>query len=462
MSSLPTVLARCAGFLLLTLSACREESSVEPAGSGSMVVVVQTSGPGMDPDGYTLVLDDTASHSLPVAGSTTLTDLSVGEHALELTGLSTNCSPVAALPPSVTIAVDADATVHIDVTCTKLLPYDLAYQYAGDIYLLPATGGPPLQLTRDSISYRPTWSPDGRRLAFEKLTGSFPQGRAHDLYVMNVDGTDILQLTSGTDLGDTQPEWSPDGSLILFSRRMVLEGGTDLYTIRPDGSDLRNLTTGAGYEDDHGAWSPDGRQIAFVSDRRGTVSVWGGVINELHVMNVDGSRVRPLGGDGMEWRGNHLGPEWSPDGSRIVFWTVTGFGIRLFEEAWSYQINADGTNLIELGAYHYGGPRWSPDGSQILMTESRSHPTHETARLVVRGVSSGDVRPLHPVDSQFHTESEGVWSPDGELIAFCDGRYSNTQYEPLYGMFVIAPDGTGLAEVLPYCARQLAWRPSVP
>ena len=456
MSGMPGILPCRTAVLLLALTACGDESPVEPAGRGSMVVVVQTSGPVVDPDGYTLVLDDTASHSLPVAGTTKIMDLSAGEHALELTGLSTNCSP-AALPTSVTVSADADATVNIDVACTKLLPYDLAYQYAGDIYLLPATGEPPIQFTSDSANSAPTWSPDGRRLAFQKRTWSGDQGTAHDLYVMDADGTGIVQLTSGMDLNDTQPQWSPDGSLILFCRENFTEGGTDLYTIRPDASDLKNLTPGEGLDDD-GDWSPDGRQIAFVSHRSVTISVWGYRIRGLHIMNADGSNVRHLG-EGMEWRGDHRQPDWSPDGSRIVFYTFTGFGMRRFEEWWSYQINADGTDLIELGA-NYAAPRWSPDGSLILMTQIEfSHSIDDfTSRLVVREVSSGDVRPLNP-DPQ-STQNLGVWTPDGELALFC--ATGDTQSEPTHSLFVTAPDGTGLVEVLPYCPNQLTWRPSVP
>lgn len=455
MSGKPRILSCRAGLLLLALTACGDESTVEPTGRGSMVVVVQTSGPDQDPDGYSLVLDDTTNLALPVAGTTTFTDLSIGEHALELTGLSTNCSPAGAPPTSVTIAAETDATVDIDVTCTKLLPYDLAYHHGGDLYLHPATGEQPIQLTRDSASYAPTWSPDGRRLAFTKLTGTFDQGRAHDLYVMDADGAGIVQLTSGTDIDDSQPEWSPDGSLILFTRRRLLEGGTDLYTIRPDGSDLKNLTPDAG-ADDHGDWSPDSRQIAFVSDRRGTEVWYGGVIEVLHVMNADGSSVR-LVGDGMEWRGTHLGPDWSPDGTRIVFWTFTGFAMRLFEERISYQINADGTDLIELGG-SYTAPQWSPDGSRILMTQIEQNPNYDFSRLVVQEVLSGEVRRLLP--DPLSQQAGGVWSPDGELIAFCS--YGEPGSDQEFGMFITAPDGTGVAQVLPYCVQQLAWRPRVP
>jgi hypothetical protein len=198
----PRLAARSA--LLLAVTACGHESPEEPTASGSLVVVVQTAGPDPDPDGYTLVLDGTANHSLPLAGTIRITHLSIGAHALELTGLATNCLPAAALPPSVAITAETDATVDIDVTCTKFLRYDLAYSHEGDIYRRPATGEPPIQLTSDGISYAPAWSPDGRRLAIQKRTGSFPQGDAYDLYVMDADGAGVVQLTSGTDISNTQ------------------------------------------------------------------------------------------------------------------------------------------------------------------------------------------------------------------------------------------------------------------
>ena len=77
MSGKPRILSCRAGLLLLALTACGDESTVEPTGRGSMVVVVQTSGPDQDSDGYSLVLDDTTNLALPVAGTTTFTDLSM-------------------------------------------------------------------------------------------------------------------------------------------------------------------------------------------------------------------------------------------------------------------------------------------------------------------------------------------------------------------------------------------------
>jgi Tol biopolymer transport system component len=88
------------------------------------------------------------------------------------------------------------------------------------------------RLTRNpAVDADPTWSPDGRRIAFEsKRGGNF------DIYVMNADGSGQRRLTqSGGD-----PAWSPDG------RRIAFVGDSGIYVMHADGSGLRSLTPNAG------------------------------------------------------------------------------------------------------------------------------------------------------------------------------------------------------------------------
>jgi TolB protein len=128
-----------------------------------------------------------------------------------------------------------------------------------------------------TTSFDFAWSPDGRRIAYlEGSLGGAP------LTVVNADGTGKQQLTGPlmVDLGS--PSWSPDGRTLAFTGR-----GGDIYVVHAEGSGLRKLTAGPGW--DVGArWSPDGRRILFLSSRdvhRET---------DLFVMNADGSGQRNL------------------------------------------------------------------------------------------------------------------------------------------------------------------------
>ena len=96
-----------------------------------------------------------------------------------------------------------------------------------------------------------------------------------EIYVMNMDGTDLLRLTN--DAGrDKDPAWSPDGQRIAFASDRA--GSLDIYVMNADGSNpVRRTDTGSS---DAPAWSPDGSKIAFASQRDGQFGIY--------VMSVDG------------------------------------------------------------------------------------------------------------------------------------------------------------------------------
>ncbi|MGQ0668490.1 MAG: TolB family protein [Actinomycetota bacterium] len=106
------------------------------------------------------------------------------------------------------------------------------------------------------------------------------------IWVVDADGSNGRRLNGSDPLEtpDYEPEWSPDGSSILFTR------GHDIYVMESDGSSVRLLTDGDPDTYDRSAtWSPDGSQILFASDRRP------GDQSRFYVMNADGTDVRPVG-----------------------------------------------------------------------------------------------------------------------------------------------------------------------
>jgi len=119
--------------------------------------------------------------------------------------------------------------------------------------------------------YRISWSPDESKIAF--VIGN--RNGSH-IYVMNADGTGQIRLTSGEWIYQ-DPQWSPDGTKIVFVREAItLGGGSQIMLMNADGSGQTNLTSmGPGYMTP--TWSPDGTKIAF--SRSGVI----------YVMNLDGS-----------------------------------------------------------------------------------------------------------------------------------------------------------------------------
>lgn len=129
------------------------------------------------------------------------------------------------------------------------------------------------------------WAPDGTRLAFD-LDG--------DIFVINRDGTARTQLTHTASF-DAGPAWSPDGTRIAFHSNRT--GDFEIFVMDVDGANPVNLTNSPGVGDFLPAWSPDGQFIAFQSDRVGGP----GTAHDLFIMGADGSDQRNITQDAQSW-----------------------------------------------------------------------------------------------------------------------------------------------------------------
>jgi Tol biopolymer transport system component len=120
----------------------------------------------------------------------------------------------------------------------------IAVTHGGFIRVLTRTGR---LVRRLPYGYVPSWSPDGRRVAFQR---GDRVGYKSKIYVMNADGSGIVRISPrGAD--DIKPKWSPDGSLIAFEVWRGQRG--EVWTMRPDGSHRRSLTRPGG-DDRSPAW----------------------------------------------------------------------------------------------------------------------------------------------------------------------------------------------------------------
>ncbi|MGQ0723428.1 MAG: hypothetical protein ACT4PE_17910, partial [Candidatus Eiseniibacteriota bacterium] len=165
-----------------------------------------------------------------------------------------------------------------------------------DLYTRPAAGGGSTLLHADPTTVEgfPSWSPDSTKIAFTKGT---------DIYIIPSSGGVPVQLTTDP-ATDTHPSWSPDGAQIAF--QSTRSGNNDIWVMPSTGGTATQLTTDPG-ADGAPDWSPDGATIAFQSNRAGNNDIWlvpagGGTETQITIHT-----------------GNDVQPDWSPDGLSIVF-----------------------------------------------------------------------------------------------------------------------------------------------
>ena len=179
-------------------------------------------------------------------------------------------------------------------------------------------GGNPQNLTNQPAEdWYPSWSPDGKRIAFMSLRDEhiIDFAPTYEIYVMDADGGNPQNITNDRN-DDRYPSWSPDSERIVFvsqrpghfkSKFLITY---EIYVMDADGGNEQRLTENRRQNDLYPSWSPDGKRIAFEADRKGDFEN-----PEIYVMDADGGNQQRL----TENRRSDLSPSWSPDGKRIAF-----------------------------------------------------------------------------------------------------------------------------------------------
>ena len=410
----------------------------DPAGStGSLQVNATTTG---QDDGYTAVADNDlgAGQALTVNGSTTFAPLTSGNHSVELTNFGSSCVVEGDNPRTVTIVQDATVetdfviacglTVTVATTGTDLDP---------DGYSVVVDGGAPTALADINGSL---WLDIAPGVHSVELTGV-----ADNCFVSGDNPRNIN--APGEESFDVTCVW---GSAITFVR------DHNVWQINPDGTGEQQLTTdGAVQVYGSPNWSPDGSRMAFT--RSQNCGTFDGDCTAIFASDADGSNIVQVSfpvTDVSDW-----GPDWSPDGARIVFWRYDRIDdLAQFKSIMT--VNPDGTGLIEVLAgdgatSDYEHASWTPDGRLVYVERVRSDTTDDGFIAIMNADGSGSQR----LTSTLGTLSyQPQYSPEEDRIAFRRRLWATQTF---FDLMVMDADGSNLTNLSnqTYAVGSLKWSP---
>ncbi len=202
--------------------------------------------------------------------------------------------------------------------------------------------------------YFPSFSPDGKEFVYAARDGN-----GFDIFVQRIGSKMRENITENSPESDTQPAYSPDGSLIAFRSERTQRG---IYVMGPSGENVKLISEG-GF---HPSWSPDGKEIVVSSFGRDQPTIRAAPGGSLSIINVSTGAKRELAQIEASF------PAWSPHGQRIAYWFYTGtYGRRDVAT-----IPAGGGEKPIIIAKDFAvsnwNPVWSPDGKYLYFVSSKT------------------------------------------------------------------------------------------
>jgi len=214
-----------------------------------------------------------------------------------------------------------------------------------ELFLMDMDGTNVTQLTDEKgLAVSPSWDAAGQRLVY---TGYF--GKVPNLFVLDVESRRREQITRGTSL-EIGGKFSKDGRTFLAAQTRTRD--SDIVLLDSQGNLARRITSTPGVIDVSPYWSPDYSRIVFTSNRAGGP--------QIYTMRADGSEVRRVS---FVTSNYCTDPRWSPKGDRLAYVCRADGGFQIFSS------RPDGSDALQLTSFgNNEDPSWSPDGRYIVFS----------------------------------------------------------------------------------------------
>lgn len=329
------------------------------------------------------------------------------------------------------------AVVFSRVTATPLPPKegaakDAAPEVEEEGGLFAVRDGRLNQLTENPADTEPSFSPDGRTIAFV---------RDGDVYSVRADGSGERHLTSGPEI-DSAPKVSPNGRLVVFERRAAAGAPRDLYTVGAGGGGLHALAASAA--DEHSpSFAPDGRAIVFVS----TLPAAGGGSDDLYSVRPSGAGLIRLTHTAID--------EFTPRffaGGIVYSRGESSEGAAAYADVFTMRSNGRRPKSLVAGVGSAYVEDVSPDGHTVLFRRDQG--------LWVKRIGKGRARKLTVLPDNSKTNS--VFSSDGRRVAAlveAEGETRLVAITVATGHRSDLASGTDLAEGGSEIGPVISWQP---
>jgi dipeptidyl aminopeptidase/acylaminoacyl peptidase len=248
-----------------------------------------------------------------------------------------------------------------------------------NIWLVPAEGGWPMQLTvSDQRQTSPTWSPNGKWIAY---MSDYDGDEQWDIFLVSPKNGQVVNLTNTREIAEESPAWSPDGRYLAYMVKPKTSSVFEIDVYDTVLRDVKHLTTGTAKDRMNVApiWSSDGTFMVYTQEQsKGTDSN----VFLVDIASAQSMLLTPHDGE-RTYSANDI----SPDGKKVLITSNAGNG---YDNVGLLDIASKKIYWVTQDKWEIAGESFSPDGKFLTYNANIDGNTD----IYLYDISAGKARPL--------------------------------------------------------------------